>query len=225
MIDLHTHTQLSDGALNPAEHIRRAEVRGYRVLAMTDHAVLGTLETILRQLLLAARRETELGRMRVLAGIELTHIRPCHFAEATNRARELGAQIVLAHGETIAEPVLEGTNRAAIEAGVDILAHPGLIGVEEVKLAAKRNVLLEISAKGGHSLANGHVAALARAHGASLIFGSDAHSFDQMPSRAYAEQVCRGANIPAAEIAAMFARAEALAAHKLLQREIDESES
>ena len=43
------------------------------------------------------------------------------------RARALGAQIVLVHGETIVEPVPPGTNHQAIEAGVDILAHPGLI--------------------------------------------------------------------------------------------------
>jgi histidinol phosphatase-like PHP family hydrolase len=38
MIDLHTHTQFSDGQLNPAEHIREAEVHGYTVIAITDHA-------------------------------------------------------------------------------------------------------------------------------------------------------------------------------------------
>ncbi|MFH0911657.1 MAG: PHP domain-containing protein, partial [Planctomycetota bacterium] len=37
MIDLHTHTILSDGELGPAELIRRAEVAGYRALAITDH--------------------------------------------------------------------------------------------------------------------------------------------------------------------------------------------
>ena len=38
MIDFHTHTFLSDGELVPAEHIRRAEVHGYRVLGLSDHA-------------------------------------------------------------------------------------------------------------------------------------------------------------------------------------------
>ena len=49
------------------------------------------------------------------------------------------------HGETICEPVAPGTNRAAIEAGVDILAHPGLITEEEARLAASKGVLLEVS--------------------------------------------------------------------------------
>ena len=33
-------------------------------------------------------------------------------------SRELGAKIVVVHGETVAEPVEPGNNRAAIEAGV-----------------------------------------------------------------------------------------------------------
>ena len=37
-------------------------------------------------------------------------------------ARALGAKVVIVHGETIVEPVPRGTNLAAIEAGVDILA-------------------------------------------------------------------------------------------------------
>ena len=58
------------------------------------------------------------------------------------------------------EPVETGTNLAAIEAGVDILAHPGLITPEEATLAAERGVALEITTRAGHSLTNGHVAAM-----------------------------------------------------------------
>jgi len=167
MIDFHTHTILSDGALIPAEHIRRAEARGYRILGMSDHADLATMGHILPILLEAARRENELGRMRVLAGVELTHVRPEHIDEGVRRARQLGAMYVIVHGETLAEPVQPGTNRAAIEAGADILAHPGLITPEEAALAAGRGVLLEITAKGGHCLTNGHVARVAASAGAA----------------------------------------------------------
>jgi histidinol phosphatase-like PHP family hydrolase len=69
------------------------------------------------------------------------------------------------HGETIVEPVLPGTNRAAIAAGVDILAHPGLITKEEAMLAAQKGVLLEITTRRGHSFTNGHVASIARVCG------------------------------------------------------------
>ena len=215
MIDLHTHTILSDGALIPAEHIRRAEVAGYRILGIADHADLATLEVVLGPALIAARRENELGRIKVLAGVELTHVRPRHFAEATDLARKLGAHFVIAHGETIAEPVEAGTNRAAIDAGVDVLAHPGLISEGDATAAAQRGIFLEITAKRGHCLTNGHVAKLARQVGAKLIFGSDAHDGSQMPTRQAAERICLAAALNRDEVAAMFAAAEQFAAEKL----------
>ena len=221
MIDLHTHTILSDGALVPAEHIRRAEVAGYRILGFADHVDLATIPVVMPQLLEAARRENELGRLEVLAGVELTHVRPEHIAEAVQMARKAGAQFVIVHGETIAEPVQEGTNRAAIEAGADILAHPGLISERDVRLAAERNVMLEISAKSGHCLCNGHVARLALAHGAQLIFGSDAHEPGQMVRREYAQSILAGAGLPPEAITQMFENAAAFARHRLTQSEAD----
>lgn len=38
MIDLHTHTFSSDGALIPSEHLHRFEMLGYEAIAITDHA-------------------------------------------------------------------------------------------------------------------------------------------------------------------------------------------
>ncbi len=208
MYDFHTHTLISDGELIPAEAVRRAEMSGYRFLGFADHADLGTLSVQLPQIIAAARAENRSGHgMTVIPGVELTHVRPGQIGEAVRLARELGAVCVVVHGETLAEPVLPGTNRAAIEAGVDILAHPGLITPEEVKLAAARGVRLEVSGKRGHCLANGHVVKLAREYGAQLLFGSDAHTVGEMPPRDLAERICRGAGLTAAEAEAMFAAA------------------
>ncbi len=42
-------------------------------------------------------------------------------------SKELGAEIVVVHGETSVEPVAPGTNNASVElSDVDILAHPVL---------------------------------------------------------------------------------------------------
>jgi histidinol phosphatase-like PHP family hydrolase len=161
--------------------------------------------------------------MLVLPGVELTHMRPSDIAEGANLARELGALIVIVHGETIAEPVEPGTNQAAIEAGADILAHPGLISPDCVNMAAERNVMLEISGKGGHSLANGHVAKLAAKYGATLIFGSDAHTPDQMPTREYATKICLAAGLEPAQVEAMFKNAEAFARARAIQQEREEA--
>jgi putative hydrolase len=83
----------------------------------------------------------------------------------------------------------------AIEAGVDILAHPGLITAEEVALARERKVALEISARKGHSLANGHVARLGEKHGAELVLNTDSHSPDDLISLGKALQVALGAGL------------------------------
>ena len=211
MIDLHTHTFLSDGALCPAEHVRWAEVAGYRILGFADHVDLATIPVTLPVLIAAAKRESELGKMKVLAGVELTHVRPEHIKEATELARSLGAAFVIVHGETIAEDVIPGTNRAAIEAGVDILAHPGLITAEETQLAARKSVRLEISAKGGHCLCNGHVAVMAQKFGAQLIFGSDSHSHSQMITRKQAMKILKGAGISDELAESMFVEAEKFA--------------
>ena len=51
MIDLHTHTLFSDGELIPSELARRAVVKGYTALAMTDHGDLSNLDLIIPRLL------------------------------------------------------------------------------------------------------------------------------------------------------------------------------
>jgi histidinol phosphatase-like PHP family hydrolase len=115
--------------------------------------------------------------------------------DLTREARKIGARFVVVHGETIVEPVEEGTNRAAIEAGVDILAHPGLVTEEDVLLAKEKGVLLEITAKRGHSLTNGHVARLAQKVGARLIYSTDAHAPADLLPEEMARKVVVGAGL------------------------------
>ena len=69
-----------------------------------------------------------------------------------------------------------GTNLAAINAGVDILAHPGLITVEDAQLAAEKGVLLELNTAPRHCLANGHIVRMAERFGCELLLNSDASS-------------------------------------------------
>ncbi len=51
-------------------------------------------------LLEAARRENALGRLRVLAGVEITHVRPEHFAETVRLARRMRSHVVRMGAET-----------------------------------------------------------------------------------------------------------------------------
>jgi len=195
MIDLHTHSLFSDGELVPAEHLRRVEVMGYSAVAITDHADSSNLDFIIPRLVRAAADLNRHAKTRLIPGIELTHVPPEAFAELTRRARELGALIVVGHGETPVEPVRPGSNLAAIEAGVDILAHPGFITEAEAKLAASKGVLLELSGRRGHSLSNGHVAKMALAAGAGLAVNADAHGPGDFMSAKMAEMVALGAGL------------------------------
>ena len=210
MIDLHTHTLYSDGGLLPAELVQRCEVKGLAAVALTDHADMSNLDFIVPRLVAAAEELNRHHQIKTLAGIELTHLPPELIAPLTKQAYGLGAQLVVVHGESPVEPVAPGTNLAAIEAGVDILAHPGLITPQEVALAAEKGVMLELSARGGHSLGNGHVAKLALAAGALLCINSDAHAPRDLMDPAFAEKVGLNAGLEPEQVARCLANSQRL---------------
>jgi len=195
MIDLHVHTLLSDGTLLPTELVRRVEMLDYEAVALTDHVDAGNLESVIA----AGRRVAEslngVQPVKVVPGVELTHVPPPLIQAMLQRARDLGAELVVVHGETLVEPVAPGTNRAAIEAGADVLAHPGLVTPEEAALAADKGVALELTVRGGHNLGNGHVARVALAAGAALVINSDAHVPSDIMTAARARLVALGAGL------------------------------
>jgi putative hydrolase len=195
VIDLHTHSLLSDGELLPFELVRRAEAKGLRAIAITDHVDSSNVDFVVPRIVLAVGKLRRQVNIDVVAGAEITHAPPALIAELVAEARGLGAELVLVHGETIVEPVTPGTNHAAIEAGCDILTHPGLIAEDDVALAAARGVALEITARKGHSLTNGHVAALAAKHGATLVVNTDAHAPSDLIDREAAMKVLLGAGV------------------------------
>ncbi len=195
MIDLHTHSLFSDGELVPAEHLRRVEFLGYEAVAITDHADSSNLDFIIPRIIKAAEDLNRFSRTKLIPGIELTHIPPEMFEELVDRARKLGAGIVVGHGETVMEPVKSGTNMAAIQAGVDILAHPGFITREEAQQAAAKGVCLELTGRKGHSLTNGYVAKIALEAGAILVVNADAHGPGDFMTAAMAETVALGAGL------------------------------
>ncbi len=196
MIDLHTHTFFSDGELIPSELVRRAESKGIIGIGLTDHGDTSNIAFILPRIIAVAEELNKILGIRILPGIEITHVPPVLIADVARKARALGAKLIVVHGETIVEPVAPGTNRAALAADIDILAHPGLITPEEVALAKDRGICLEISARKGHSLTNGHVAKLAEKIGAKLVINTDSHSPGDLMNGEMARQVVRGAGLP-----------------------------
>lgn len=210
MIDLHTHSLFSDGELLPSELVRRLEAMGYSCVAITDHVDSSNLDFVTPRLVKVARDLNQRQSVTVIPGVEITHVPPELIGSLVKEARELGAEIVLVHGETILEPLPEGTNRAAILSGVEILAHPGLIDPEDVKLAAERGVCLEISARQGHSLTNGHVARWAKEFGARLVLNSDAHSIHDLMTRQFAQEVAHGSGLEDKALEEMLANSREL---------------
>jgi histidinol phosphatase-like PHP family hydrolase len=211
MIDFHTHTIFSDGDLLPSEIVRRAEEKGYRYIALTDHVDRSNFDFVVPRLMRCAAELNKVTSVRVLAGAEVTHVPPQQIGELVKDIRALGAQIVLMHGETLVEPVSKGTNRAAIEAEVDVLAHPGLIDPDDVRLAAEKGVYLELSSRKGHSLSNGHVAKLARLYGAKLLINTDSHSPSDLITSEFARRVGMAAGLAEEEVESIFEEALKLA--------------
>ncbi len=205
LFDFHTHTFLSDGVLSPIELMRRAASNGYTAMAVTDHAGINDQERVLDILVKECAEATENMGITVVPGVELTHVPPHRIAEAARRAKANGARIVLVHGETIKEPVAKGTNRAALECpDVDILVHPGMITEEEADIARQAGIYLELSARAGHSLTNGHVARTAMAVGASLVVDSDSHAPGDLLTEELARQIVIGAGLTEEEFAAVL---------------------
>lgn len=176
MIDLHTHSLLSDGELIPSELVRRAEAIGYKAIAITDHVDSSNIDIVVPKIVVALKKLKGFISIEAIPGAEITHAPPQIIPDLVKEARQLGAKIVVVHGETIVEPVTPGTNRAAIGANADILAHPGIISEEDLLFAKEKGVILEITSRKGHSLSNGYVAKEAMRFGVPLCINTDAHS-------------------------------------------------
>jgi len=218
MIDLHTHTFFSDGELIPSELIRRAEAIGYKAIAITDHVDSSNIDLVIPKIVSAIKKLKGFISIEAIPGAEITHAPPQIIPELVKEARHLGAKIVIVHGETIVEPVAPGTNRAAIGANADILAHPGIISVEDLLLAKEKGVTLEITSRKGHSLSNGYVAKEAMRFGVPLCINTDAHSPSDLITKEMAKKILLASGIEENRIDLIFDNSKAII-EKALRRD------
>jgi putative hydrolase len=210
MIDLHTHTILSDGVLLPAELVRRAEISGYKAIALTDHVDSGNMEIVLNQLIKVSNDLNGQGGIKVLPGVEITHMPPSLIPKLAEQARRCGAKIVVVHGESPVEPVAPKTNWFSLQSDIDILAHPGMMTEEEVQIAKEKGIYLEISARRGHCLTNGRLVSLSRKHGDSLVINTDAHQPKELFTKEMIRKVGLGAGLTEEELQKVFQNSEEL---------------
>jgi histidinol phosphatase-like PHP family hydrolase len=173
LIDLHTHTLLTDGDLIAAELVARAHHNGYTAIGITDHVDASNLEWIAGAMLRAAEALNRHQPVTVIPGVELTHVPPGQIAELAEGARALG-----------------------------------------IGLAAERGICLELSARRGHCMANGHVARVGLAAGARLVINTDGHAPEDLLTEASWHAVARGAGLTA-EQAEQAARNSAALVEKL----------
>ena len=213
--DFHTHTFVSDGELSPLELAYRCEIGGYAVVAITDHAGIENLEITLSALSGECERASEAWGIQVLNGVELTYVPPALIDLAALRAKELGARIVIVHGETVSEIVPPGTNRAAVESpAVDVLAHPGLLDAETAEIARDSGKFIELSARRAHATTNGLVAAICSRIGAPMIVNSDAHRPEDLLTERLARITALGAGLSPQEVERVLEQNP----HRLLER-------
>jgi len=195
MIDLHTHTFFSDGELLPSELVYRAKNAGYDAIAITDHCDFSNMDFVIKRIKTITAELKQHYNITVLAGCELTYVPPKLISKAVKKARQLGAKIVVVHGESPVEPVPTGTNRAAILAKCDILAHPGFISEDDAKLAKKMNIPLEITTRNGHKKGNAHVAKIAKKTGVKLVMNTDSHSPENLFSEKLIKNILKEAGL------------------------------
>lgn len=210
MIDLHTHSLFSDGELLPYELIRRAEGIGYKAIAITDHVDSSNIDFVIPRIVNAVKKIKGFISIEVIPGAEITHVPPQIISELIKEARHLGAKIVIVHGETIIEPVVPGTNRAAIEAHADILAHPGIISTEDLLFAKDKGVTLEITSRKGHCLSNGYVAKEAMKFGVPLCINTDAHSPSDLITKEMATKILYASGIDGNRIEMIFENSKSI---------------
>ncbi len=204
LTDFHSHTYLSDGVLGPAEHIRRLIVQGLDAIAITDHVDSSTIDFVLDSLD-KIRYDFE-EYITFLPGVEITHVLPSQIPILAREAKQRNFLVVV-HGETIMEPVVSGTNEAAVKCSdVDILAHPGILSFKEAKWAKDNEVFLEITTRGTHGLTNGLVADLAMKTGAKMVLNTDSHAPKDFLTLKLQENTALGANIPRNLFEEIFAK-------------------
>lgn len=188
----------------PAELIRHYRKAGYTAIAITDHVDFSNIESVIEAIIKFCSKWPKNSKLQVLPGVELTHLNLADFKPLSNLARKKGIKVIVGHGETLVEPVLKETNRAILEADVDILAHPGLISESDCKLAAKRNIFLEITSRKGHCLTNGHVAKMAAKLGAKLILNNDTHAPNDIISPVGLKNIGLGAGLSEEQIRQVY---------------------
>jgi histidinol phosphatase-like PHP family hydrolase len=205
IFDFHTHTFLSDGENSPIELVRYAIVSGYRCIGITDHASYCNIDELVKMVTKDCKLAEEYWDIIAVPGVELTNVPAKSINEMAKYAKELGAKIVIVHGESMIEKVEPGTNWEAVNSKyIDILAHPGIFTIEEAKAAVKNDIYIEITSRNGHCLSNGVVVKIGTQAGVKFLINSDSHSHKNLYIEGLQEKVALAAGLTKQQIEEIF---------------------
>jgi len=130
-IDLHCHSNMSDGALAPAEVVRRAASRGVDVLALTDHDVLAGLDEAREAALAAGIRFVEGVEISVTWRGKTLHVVGLNIAGGL---RALGAELEVVRGgrlnraKAMASDLEKAGVPGALEGALRHAENPAMVG-------------------------------------------------------------------------------------------------
>jgi DNA polymerase (family 10) len=217
--DLHCHTTATDGRDGIEAMARAAQAAGLRYLAITDHsralAMANGLdeEAALRHAAAIRAVNDRLDGFTLLAGIECD-IRPDGTMDlADDCLAQLDIVIASLHSafNQDADQMTERLLRAIACPWVDVLGHPlGRVILKRdahkadmtrvIDAAAAAGVALEINAQIDRLDLDDLHARLARARGASIVIGSDAHSTAGLGALRWGVMVARRAWLSADDV-------------------------
>ncbi len=201
IIDLHMHSTVSDGTLSLDELTETAIGRGYSVMAFTDHVTSSSYKRIAETIIdWVERNQDKYEDVVLIPGVEITFASPKEIGMITEYVRSIGTKWVVVHGEASFEKTPLGTNDAAVEHGVNVLAHPSYITDEQVIKSLKTGTAFELSARDCYNYANKQIAETVMQNGGKMIINSDSHQVGAMLSREKVLSTAQTANLTSEQI-------------------------
>ena len=217
--DIHMHTVETDGRGTIEEMVAAARKLGYEYIAITDHsqavAVANgmTPDRFARHIERIHAVNQTMDDFTILAGIEVDILKDGSLDMPHDLLRSCDWVVGSVHSH-FALPPAEMTARliTAIQTGLlSCIGHPTgrILGGRDgysydfdavVEACVQHSVALEINGSSGRLDLNAELAQKAKARGAKLILGSDAHSTRGLEDMFFAVQQARRAGLTAADV-------------------------
>ncbi len=191
--DLHTHTTLTDGLATLEEMVEAARRRGYRYLAVTDHAPMLRMMRMTTEKMLAQRAQVRALQVRggpaLLHGSEL-NIQPdgsLDWDDETLAGFDVLVACVHSHFTMGRAEMTARLLRAIEHPAVNVIGHPTSRSIGRrppidfdadavFAAAARTGTAMEVNSFPDRLDLNDELARLAQAHGVVLSIATDAHA-------------------------------------------------